>query len=74
MENHATFSELHELLKVAKFLRKAATETDDRKYKMLFIHAAASLLVQAKKRAFVSHDIFVPRDGQHLPDSTAGLN
>jgi hypothetical protein len=71
MENHATFSELRDLLKVAKQLRKAAAETDDLQYIMLFIRTAASLEEHAKKRAFVSHGT---REGHYLPDIMVGLN
>jgi hypothetical protein len=69
MENHATFSELRDLLKVAKQLRKAASETADVQYIALFIRTAASLEAHAKSRAFGPHGIFVPRDGHYLPDS-----
>jgi hypothetical protein len=72
--NHATFSELRELLKVAKQLRQAAAETDDSQYITLFITTAASLEQHARKRAFVSHGIPEPSEGHYLPDSVAGLN
>ena len=72
--SHATFSELRELLKVAKQLRQAAAETDDSQYITLFLTTAAGLEQHARKRAFVSHGIPEPREGHYLPDSIAGLN
>ena len=74
MENHATFSELRELLKVAKQLRQAAVETDDSRYITLFMTTAASLEQHARKRAFDSHGIPEPREGHQLPDSLVAVN
>jgi hypothetical protein len=74
MEDHATFSELRELLKVAKQLRQAAAETADRRYITLFMTTAAGLEQHARKRAFGSHGIPEPRDGHYLPDSLVALN
>ena len=72
--SHATFSELRELLKVAKQLRQAAAETDDRQYITLFTTTAASLEQHARKRAFGSHGILEPREGHYLPDALVALN
>jgi hypothetical protein len=72
MENHASFSELRGLLKIARQLRKAATETGDSKYKILFLHTAASLEAHAKKRAFGSTFILMPRGGHYVPERLAG--
>jgi hypothetical protein len=66
MENHAKFSELRELLKAAKQLRKAAAETCDRRYSILFIRTAASLEAHARKRAFcASGDTSGLREGHY---------
>jgi hypothetical protein len=74
MEDHATFSELRELLKVAKQLRKAAAETADRRYITLFITTAAGLEQHARKRAFGAYGVLEARDGHYLPDSMVALN
>jgi hypothetical protein len=74
METHATFSELHELLKLAKHLREAAAETEDSRYTTLFLETAASLEKHAKDRTFGPHGILVPRAGHYFPDTIFALN
>jgi hypothetical protein len=74
MKDHADFSELRGLLKLAKKLRNAATETSDGRYIAMFIRTAGSLEEQARKRAFGEHGIFVPREGHHFSGSESVLN
>lgn len=69
MKSHAKFSELRELLKVAKQLRKAATQTCDNQYRMLFIRTAAGLEDHARTRAFGPHSVVVPREGHYFADA-----
>jgi hypothetical protein len=74
MENPATFSELRGMLRVAKQLRKAATETGDLRYATLFITTATSLESRVKERAFGSHGILIPREGHYFPDQLEPIN
>jgi hypothetical protein len=68
MENPATFSELRELLKVAKQLRAAAADTCDDSYVSLFLRTAVSLEDYARNRAFGSIGDAAPRVGHYFPE------